>query len=106
MSNSDSEEREMAYLIEIWTDSEQYGGPESNMEEQDEDPDEEESPGERTEYHHPNDWVRWIESSDNKQRNRSRNTEQNWKNQAKQYPGWGKKKTPSHPGGAGPGGPG
>ena len=43
MSNSDYEEREMAYLIEILTDSESYGGSESNLEYQDEDPDKEEA---------------------------------------------------------------
>ena len=52
MTNSEYEEHEMAQLIEIMSDSESYGGPESNPEDQEENPDEEGGPGEGTEYHH------------------------------------------------------
>ena len=44
MTNQEYEEQERAHLIEIRTDSE-YGGPESNPEDQEEDPDEEGGPG-------------------------------------------------------------
>ena len=64
MPNSDYEDREMAYLTEIWTDSELYEGPGSNLEDQDEDPDDEESPEEKVEGHPPNEWARWIEKAE------------------------------------------
>ena len=41
MTNQEFEEQERAYLIEVRTDSESYGEPESNPEDQEEDPDEE-----------------------------------------------------------------
>ena len=62
MTNSEYEEQKMADLIEIMSDSESYGGPESNPEDQEEDPDEEGGPGERTDDHHLKTWVGWIES--------------------------------------------
>ena len=80
MTNSEYEEQEMAYLIEIRTDSESYGGPESNPEDQEEDPDEEGGLGERTDDHQLKKWVGWIEESEKEPRRRSRNIKTNRNN--------------------------
>ena len=64
MSNSDYEDREMAYLTEIWTDSELYERSGSNPEDQEEDHDDKESPETKTKGHPPNEWARWIETTE------------------------------------------
>ena len=77
MSNSDYEDREVAYLTEIWTYSEPYERSRSNPEDQEEDHDDKESPTNKNQRP-PSERMGKMDRTKqkNKQRNRSRNTEQ------------------------------